>query len=144
MTLQGNPKMDEFLEEYYPGSKTKRVVHIPVPDPEEPLILGIPRIYRVGGKDVEFFTLGQLAAALQRKPVTLRRWESDGVIPRPRFTTPGQDGDVRGFRRLYTRSQIEGIVSIAQEEGLMDNTNKGIRATKFTEKVVALFEEEVV
>lgn len=136
--------MDEFLDEYYPGSKTKRVVHkAPEPD-DEPLELGTPRVYRVGGKDVEFFTLGQLAAALHRKPVTLRRWESDGVIPLPRFSVPGQDGDKRGYRRLYTRAQVEGIVSIARKEGLMDDTNKGIRATKFTESVVALFEEEAV
>lgn len=136
--------MDEFLDEYYPGSKTKRVVHQPVPDPDEPLELGTPRVYRVGGKDVEFFTLGQLAAALHRKPVTLRRWESDGVIPAPRFSMPGTDGDPRGRRRLYTRSQVEGIVSIANQEGLMDNTNKGIRSTKFTQLVVALFEGEDV
>lgn len=136
--------MDEFLDEYYPGSKTKRVVHQVTPEPDEPMDLGTPRVYRVGGTDVEFFTLGQLAAALHRKPVTLRRWESDGVIPTPRFSMPGQDGDPRGRRRLYTRAQVEGIVSIAYQEGLMDNTNKGIRSTKFTEKVVELFEGEDV
>jgi hypothetical protein len=133
------------MDEFYPGSKTRRLVHAdPVPDEQEPLELGTPRVYRVGGKNVEFFTMGQLAAALHRKPVTLRRWESEGIIPVPRFTSPGNDGDVRGKRRLYTRAQIEGMVAIATQEGLMDDSNTGIRKTKFTQLVVALFEEEDV
>jgi hypothetical protein len=96
-----------------------------------------PRVYTVGGKDVEFFTIGQLAMALNRSSVTVRRWEEKGVIPSALFRVPSKSK--LGKHRLYTRAQVEGIVRIAQEEGLLHSNYQGIRKTRFTEKVTALF-----
>jgi hypothetical protein len=100
-----------------------------------------PRIYKVGGEDVEFFTVGALAMALNRRAPTIRRWESEGIIPKASFNKPGVDGDQRGRRRLYTRAQVEGMVKIAEEEGILHNTYAAIAPTKFTERVIQLFRE---
>jgi hypothetical protein len=95
--------------EFYPGSKQRRS------QPQHPAFTtedvagpfdGVkPRIYTVGGKDVEFFTLGQLATALGRSPVTLRKWERDGTLPKATFVAPNPKQDARAKRRLYTRAQ---------------------------------------
>ncbi len=98
-----------------------------------------PRKYVVAGTETEFFTVGQLATALGRQPVTIRKWEREGVIPKSTFQSPGRDGDVRGRRRLYTREQVEGIVHIAHEEGVLVSHQKPIKDTQFTLRVIDLF-----
>lgn len=139
--------MSEELEEfYYPGSRTPRKTVTPVTDEGDPEpglfdvamdLLGDSVIYTVDGLDVEFFMIGQLAAALGRSATTLRRWESDGIIPKSGYTKPSKDP--RGKRRLYSRAQVEGIIKIAIDEGvLLSNRLKG---TQFSEKVIALFKD---
>lgn len=96
-----------------------------------------PRTYTVGGKDVEFFTVGQLAMALNRTSKTVRRWEEKGIIPVAIFRAPSKSP--LGKQRLYTRAQVEGMMRIAKEEGLLYSNYQGIRKTRFTEKVTALF-----
>lgn len=76
------------------------------------------RVYRINGKDMEMFTVGELARALGKKPGTIRMWELNGWIPRANFRTPsplsGQlpNTTPRG-RRLYTREQVEFLVEAA-------------------------------
>jgi len=128
---------------YYPGSRTPiqppaRTLNTRVPD--ENAWDANPKILKVGGEDREFFTVGQLGAALGgRKPVTIRKWERTGVIPKPTFRKPSDDP--RGQRRLYTRAQIEGMIQIAKEEGVLVTHAKPLTSTRFTERVVALFKE---
>lgn len=98
-----------------------------------------PRKYVVGGVEMEFFTVGQLARALGRQPVTIRKWEREGVIPRSTYQSPGRDDDPRGRRRLYSRKQVEGIVRIATEEGVLVSHQKPIKDTQFTARVTDLF-----
>lgn len=98
-----------------------------------------PRKYVVAGVETEFFTVGQLAKALGRQPVTIRKWEREGVIPKSTFQSPGRDDDPRGRRRLYTREQIEGMVRIAHEEGVLVSHQKPIKGTEFTARVIDLF-----
>lgn len=103
---------------------------------------GRPKIFNIQGTPTEFYSVGQLAAALRRSPVTIRKWERLGYIPVAQFRTPG---NVRQkARRLYSRAQLETIVTIAADEGLLDGTvdsqgilhpRKGITETKFTERV---------
>jgi GTPase involved in cell partitioning and DNA repair len=50
--------------------------------------------------------------------------------------------DVRAHRRLYTRAQIEGMVEIASEEGILTNTARHITRTKFTERVLDQWHKE--
>jgi hypothetical protein len=69
------------------------------------------------GSRTEFFAIGALARALNRKPVTLRKLEAAGQLPKSDW----QDARVRGKdkRRLYARAQIEAAVRIAGEEGIL-------------------------
>lgn len=130
-------------EFFYPGSKRKRGL-TPAPEPlpeiEEYEITG-GKTYLVGGQPVELFKIGTVAAALNRRPVTIRKWEVHGVLPRSPYKMPGIDD--RGSRRLYTRKHIEDLRRIAAEEGILSpNANgkwKAVEATKFTEKAEQAF-----
>lgn len=133
------------LEEewYYPGSTTPRrtVTAAPQEETEPGLLdeaveaLGEPVVFTVNGIDVEFFLIGQLAAALGRSATTLRRWETQGTIPRSGYTKPSTDP--RGRRRLYSRAQCEGIIRIYIDEGVWDTGR--IKGTEFSARVVELF-----
>lgn len=141
---------DEFLEtlteelaEFYPGSRTQRRPAAPEPDEEGDDPEWAEPIYRrsypleAGGPEHEFWTLGALAAALNRSSVTLRLWERNGILPPPLFRTPA-DGAIAG-KRLYTRAQIEGLQLIAQEEGLLYSQVPPTK-TRFTTRAIALFQ----
>lgn len=101
-------------------------------------IAGKPKVFTVNGIDMEFFTVGQLAAVLGRRPVTIRKWESDGVLPTTWYNTPSEDP--RGRRRLYTWAMLEGIVQIAKEEEILVDTWRPIRKTQFIPRVKELFD----
>lgn len=140
---------DQFAaigEQYYPGS-TRPLVRHPNRLNTEAVQSAAdsrawdakPRKYVVAGAETEFFTVGDLSKALGRQPVTIRKWEREGVIPKSTYQSPGKDGDVRGRRRLYTRQQVEGMVRIAQEEGVLVSHQKPIKDTNFTARVIDLF-----
>lgn len=128
------------LDGYYPGSREKRQVnHV---EADEPLDLGTPWVLKVQGVDVEFYPISSLAAALNRTTGTIRMWEGTGLIPTSGWSKPGRDRDPRGKRRLWTRAQIEGVVQIAREEGvLFPGPRINVTRTRFTERVTALFEQ---
>lgn len=127
------------MTEYYPGSARpvgKRPEPVPLAD------WGSPRIYTVAGREIEFYSVGQLAAALRRSSNTVRRWERSGWLPIATFRTPA--AVKQKARRLYTRSQLETIVLIAQEEGLMEFVpgrdgqpwpRRNVQDTRFVERV---------
>lgn len=101
-----------------------------------------PIVYIVSGKAKEFFTIGHLANALGRKPVTLRSWESKGVFPKSPYRSPAPRGSIPGKaskgKRLWTREQIEGVLRIALEEGVL--LDGGPPPTqRFTARVNGLF-----
>jgi hypothetical protein len=129
----------------YPGSNTPRktVTAAPQEDKEPGVLdemietLGEPVVFSVNGIDVEFFLIGQLAAALGRSATTLRRWESQGTIPRSGYTKPSKDS--RGRRRLYSRAQVEGIIRIYIDEGVWKTGR--IKGTEFSARVINLFRE---
>jgi hypothetical protein len=91
---------------------------------------------------VEVFPIGALAKALKREPVTIRSWILKGWIPKARFKTPPIHG-TRGNagRRLWTRRQIEGMLQIAQEEGLLDEKGTQMQKTNFSKRVFAAHKE---
>jgi len=76
--------------------------------------------YAVNGVTHKFYTVGALASALNRKPVTIRSWEAKGWIPQASFRTPAPRSEqipgkaVKG-RRLYSESQIVFIVEAAMQ-----------------------------
>lgn len=127
--------------EYYPGSK-QRIPRTPeeevqaqaekIIDPLE----GEPfTTYNVKNVPVKFYGIGVLAKVLGRKAGTIRKWETEGVIPKASFQIANDQKDPRSRRRLYTRKQVISIYLIAKEEGLLD-TAKHITSTKFSERVL--------
>lgn len=137
------------MEQYYPGSKKTRKVYDdsgpePVAETEEELDLGRSKNYLVGNKVVELFPIGAVARALNRKPVTVRKWESEGVIPNSPFMM--RSHDTRGQRRLYSREQIEALRKIAAEEGVLNPSAGGkwkpIEQTQFRTKALKAFREQ--
>src|SRR5256885_3786242 len=88
-----------------------------------------PYVMAVDGLPREFYTIGHLAAALMRTAGTIRYWESRKLFPKPAFTVNGKDRYKR--RRLYTRSQIEGVIQIASEEGLLSDGRRYLTQTRF-------------
>lgn len=139
-------RLTDFLtsddsSEFYPGSKRTIDRKPKTSEPERPDVPEWdrhPQMITVGGVPTEFFTIGALAEALGRRPVTIRKWETTGVIPVPLFRKTSAHNE--GSRRLYTRAQIEGIVKIAAEERVLDN-RKPISQTNFTERVRELYQE---
>ena len=109
---------------------------------------GRPTQYRVGGVLTDFYTIGQLAVALNRSPVTIRKWERLGIIPVAAFRAPAE---VKAkARRLYSRAQLEIMVGIAWDEGLMrftrgedgrDHAFAHVTETHFSERVQAAFQK---
>lgn len=141
-----NEEVDALAEEYYPGSKRK-IDRTDEPDTKKPVSVdgwdAKPRMYKnpANGADTEFFTVGHLAAAMNRKPLTIRQWERRGIIPKAVYNRVGRGGSQHGRRRLYTRAQIEGMIQIAAEEGLLSNDRREIASTNFKARVLELFQK---
>jgi hypothetical protein len=102
---------------------------------------------KIGGREIDFYTIGQLAQAMDLQPVTVRKWESLGWLPKPivRMPPPRKGGlpdkKVMG-RRLWTRTQVEGIGRSAREESMLGPANQVPRdKTAFTQRIVALYRE---
>lgn len=135
-------EVEKLSEEYYPGSKRKieRSDDDTAADPSDGWDAK-PRVYKKDGKDTEFFTVGHLAMAMNRKPLTIRQWERRGIIPKSTFQRAGRNGSQHGRRRLYTRAQIEGMIQIAAEEGLLSNDRREIASTNFKARVLKLFKD---
>lgn len=138
----------DTLQDVYPGSAKKIVRHpnraagqAPKPMPKKRNLLeGLkPRNYTINGVETEFFTVGDLGRALGgRKSVTMRKWEIEGILPPTTFRAPSLDD--RAKHRLYTREQVEGIILIAEEEGVLTAYKNRIKDTNFSARVHALFE----
>jgi len=133
--------VDDFLSKFFPGSSTPLDFEArkAVKEKEIGEWDAKPLIFNVGGVPTEFFTIGQLATALgNRSANTLRAWEKEAIIPKSPYVKSSQDP--RGRRRLYTRAMVEGMVRIAQEEGVLW-PHKGTRLTEtqFTPRVLQLF-----
>lgn len=127
--------------ELYPGSKQKRRAVAGPRDPWDdikPFTSG-KKLPTVKGVPTKLYSIAVLAEMLDRKPPAIRKWERLGYIPETRWRSPGRTQN--GQRRLYSREQIEGIVKIAQEEGLIGESNRNVSATAFPERVRKLFKE---
>lgn len=99
-----------------------------------------PRRYQTSADEwVEYYPISSLAKALQRSVATLYAWERKGWLPRNTFRGPRAD-DVAGHR-LYTRRFIEGVVAIAEEEGVLGNQQCRIGETDFPRRTKVLYEE---
>lgn len=133
-----DPVEEVFSDLTYPGSRQKRGTK-----PNAPALVDgwdrSPVRKRVGGQEREFFLIGALAEALGKKAVTIRLWERNGWIPGAVFRTPRRG--TREGRRLYTREQVEGLVQLAREEGLLDVARlKSFADSEFPNRAAELFQ----
>jgi hypothetical protein len=108
----------------YPGGE------IPTWD-DDPVYKKISGFYR------EFFAISHLAGALGRAPKTIYKWEANGLFPGATWIYNSDSKN--GRRRLYTRAQIEGVVLIAHDEGVLSGTSRFISQTNFPERCRELF-----
>jgi hypothetical protein len=98
----------------YPGSlPPKNRVERNIEDPVDNLP---SREYLVDGVPTKFYTVGALAKALGRSPVTIRSWEAKGWLPAASFRSPPPKsqqipGKASRGVRLYSRPQIDFLVS---------------------------------
>jgi len=87
--------------------------------------------YVLDGKVINLFTIGELGRAVQKQPVTIRKWESTGILPPAEY----RDGS---NRRLYTKEQLDGLAELTAKY-----MKQGTRTpAKFIEGAKELFEEE--
>ncbi|MGW3860274.1 hypothetical protein ACWEDZ_02150 [Streptomyces sp. NPDC005047] len=128
----------------YPG--TSRPIGVPHPVQnagtadlarwdEEPVYKKISGFYR------EFFAISHLANALNRSTKTLYKWESSKPPLFPQATWIYNGESKNGRRRLYTRRQIEGVIRIAYEEGVLSGTQRFISQTQFPARCTELFQQ---
>lgn len=108
---------------FYPGSNT------PLPPLEEPPVVeerdpdawdtqSTTKI--VGGVEKEFFTIGAVAKAMSKSVVSIRLWIKQGYLPPATFRLPAKN-NIQG-RRLYTRAQIEALISVAKHHQILGET----------------------
>lgn len=134
-------------DDRYPGSRHVRRAVIEeqaAPKADEPDWERLAQTYTINGRSTQLFPIGALAEALHRSPTTLRAWERKGFLPETSFRARGGKSP-----RLYTREQIEGLVTLARQEGLLDRApardgtiGKGkrtIERTRFAERAHLLF-----
>ena len=92
---------------------TKRQVPSKQPKPKTDAWDSRPQHLYFEERNITFYTRGALATALNRKVVTIRTWEANGVLCRSRLkNTRGQ--------YIYTREQIEDLIKLADEEGVLN------------------------
>lgn len=125
-----------MTEGYFPGS---RQPISPISGPRDPLGGRKGKEFTINHKTVELFTISDVAELLNRRPVTIRKWEEKGIIPKATFAKPGANKDPRGRRRLYSREQVTALVQIAEAEGILHNPHAQISQTNFKAKVLAEF-----
>ena len=134
-----NAKFDALFgsggEEFYPGSRHKREDGPTADLYEESDWDATPMVKSLKGVETEFFTIGDLARAVNRQPVTIRSWERKGYLPKTPYRSAGKRQN-----RLYTRAQVELVRRVALSEGLMDPTiKKSPKDTAFVEKVAEMW-----
>jgi hypothetical protein len=136
--------MFEDMSVRFPGGIAPRrhgAVEAPVVEAVDPSWDDNPKVMKLKGVDTEFFTVGALAQALGRRPVTVRSWEDKGWLPKSRFRTPAPkratlEGKKSMGRRLYTRAQIEVVIEAAHKSGLLDPDRKTADWELFTKTIV--------
>jgi hypothetical protein len=120
---------------FYPGSKRRIPDHRPRPSssqqeypwnrpksrtPRDPLAWDArPKLLQLNGIETEFFSIGQLATAVNRSKYTVVDWIRKGILPEARYRTPGTEHRWGKGVRLWSRAQVEAIQRIAVEEGIL-------------------------
>lgn len=88
------------------------------------------------------YSIGALSQALGKRPVTIRKWIRLGIIPDSGLRTEpivGAPGDAG--RRLWTQQQIDALVHLAREEGVIGGSKRkgDIQSSAFPARVRGLW-----
>jgi hypothetical protein len=89
------------------------------------------------GKPLECFYRSALAKALNREIITIRMMESRGQLRHPKLR------DYRG-RWCYTRSQIEDLIRLAKEEGVIDPRHRRTFSDRFIKEANAILRRKPI
>jgi hypothetical protein len=111
-----------FGDLYYPNSKRKRREPV-IKEIKEVLWDSHPRPTTLpNGIEIDLFTIGALAKALDRPVVTLKLWMNEGHLPTSPYRLPTKTdklGKERQGRRLYSRSMIESAINTFTKFGVL-------------------------
>lgn len=111
-----------------PGSRHARVTPTAASEKRRAKVMGEsegwdhnPIIRTLGGQEVEFFTIGALATALEKEIVTIRYWERKGYIPNApyRLRSKMLQGKKVNGNRVYTRELINITIEEFANRGLL-------------------------
>ena len=111
-----------------PGSRHARVAPTTASEKRRAKVMGEtegwdhnPIIKTLGGQEVEFFTIGALATALEKEIVTIRYWERKGYIPNApyRLRSKMLQGKKVNGNRVYTRELINITIEEFANRGLL-------------------------
>lgn len=117
----------EFAD-LYPGSKRRRRERLETAVAERASWDSSPMVKMFNGKETEFFEIGALAAALGKRPVTIRLWERKSYIPKSPYRLPSHqrpggttltDSTEMPGKRVYTRPLIEAAVEEFEKRDLL-------------------------
>ncbi len=134
--------------DFIPGSKKKRKAESATPKKrrEETEWDSNPIMKTLGGKEVEVFTIGALAQALEKSIVSIRSWEKKGYIPRApyRLRAKTLNGKKVSGNRVYTRRLIEIAVEEFSKRGLLGTARvEWTLHTDLTHAIVSLWKDSV-
>jgi hypothetical protein len=150
--LRGEDEIEKAFAglQYKPGSKQKRrEVNPKAPRKksyEEHSWDADPIIKTLGGKEVEVFTIGALAKALEKSIISIRSWEKKGYIPRApyRLRSKSLNGQKVGGNRVYTRALIEIAVEEFSRRGLLGNARvEWSQHTDLTHSIMSRWQDTI-
>jgi hypothetical protein len=109
-----------------------------------------PVYYRIDGEKQEFFLISHLAKALGYSQQAIRLWEGRKLMPNTPYRSPrsykvkqkeqaGSFAPSNKGRRLWTRTQIEGILALARKHRVL--LNKQAPTPAFARDVAILYRE---
>jgi hypothetical protein len=138
--IEASARLVEKSGYFIPGRKGPQQYAEPEQHEDELVsLLSAPKRMLYKGELTDFYGIGDLARALNRAPVTIRKLEAAGVIPKPSFGS--KTAALGGRVRRYTLEQIKAARDIAGEEGILADTTKAINRTQFKGRVKQAWQE---
>jgi len=110
------------LEVYYPGSKRKRREPAPKVELDTSWEKDFFEKTLPNGRQLQFYTIGSLAKALNSTIPTLRQWMQRNKLPESPYRLPSKvdklGRETKG-RRLYSKEMVEVTIELFSKAGLL-------------------------
>lgn len=88
------------------------------------------------GKQVDMYTIGEIADSLGVTSFNVRKWEREGIIPKAKYKIPTEKRIGKGYR-VYTKPQVDLIVNTINEYGYSQGVNISHHTIKQMSKEIA-------